>query len=304
VGKYARAGAATGAVAGTAVTPGVGTVVGGVAGYALGGLFDSENYGAVQQDWSQVVHGRGLQDESRAGQSQLAEALWRRQQGLEPSLAQMQYQQSRQQNLQDTASMAASSRGDAFGQALAHRQAADVAATTGQQYASQGAMLRAQEQMQTEGQLAGVYDAQRSGDLQYTQQEAQLQVEQAKWQADMINAQREADSKKDAGLLGAVGTAGAALIPSDKRIKTAVKPGDDAAERFLEALTAYRYRYKDDDSTEHLGVMAQDMEQSALGKEAVRETSGGKAIHKSDAMGAMLAALANLHERVQKVESK
>jgi hypothetical protein len=53
-----------------------------------------------------------------------------------------------------------------------------------------------------------------------------------------------------------------------------------------------------------LGVMAQDLEKSKLGKEAVSEGDAGKIVDYKDLQPKMLASLAALNQRLKKIEGK
>lgn len=104
------------------------------------------------------------------------------------------------------------------------------------------------------------------------------------------------------GVINGAASAGAALV-SDRNLKTDIADGKKDTEGFLEAVRAHRFRYKGDD-TEHLGVMAQEIEKAPGGKGMVRETPIGKAIDVPQAVGRLLAASSTLHERIKKLEAK
>jgi len=108
------------------------------------------------------------------------------------------------------------------------------------------------------------------------------------------------------GLLGAaMGGAGIAMM-SDRRLKQDIAGADDDATQFLRALKAYKYKYKDEKhgKGEQLGIMAQDLEKTRLGRQAVIETSEGKAVHGAKLAGALAAAAASLDKRLSKVEAR
>src|SRR6185436_3162458 len=88
---------------------------------------------------------------------------------------------------------------------------------------------------------------------------------------------------------------GAAAI-SDRRLKTDIEPGDDAANKAMRKLPAFAYRYKDErhGAGDQLGPMAQDLEKAGL-KHTVMNTPGGKMVDTrklSLANTAMVSALA------------
>jgi hypothetical protein len=104
---------------------------------------------------------------------------------------------------------------------------------------------------------------------------------------------------RDLGMMGMQG--------SDRRIKTDVDDGDEEAGKFLKGLKAHTYKYKD--PKKHggglfLGIMAQDLERSKLGKQAVMDTPHGKMVHGARLATALAAATATLDKRLSKLESK
>lgn len=78
--------------------------------------------------------------------------------------------------------------------------------------------------------------------------------------------------------LSAGTTLGAAgIAASDERIKKDIKGvDDDAASRLAKALEFKEFKYKDDpNETNHVGVMAQDLEKDPLGRKLVHENDEG-----------------------------
>lgn len=98
------------------------------------------------------------------------------------------------------------------------------------------------------------------------------------------------------------GIAGAALL-SDRDAKTSIKRADKDADRLLDGLRAYSYRYKDarHGAGRQLGVMAQDLERAGL-HQAVTRTPAGKTVDVGKLAGGLAAAAARLHDRVTKLE--
>jgi hypothetical protein len=80
--------------------------------------------------------------------------------------------------------------------------------------------------------------------------------------------------------------------------------GGKDADDFVKGLRAYRYRYTDEKhgKGEQLGIMAQDLERTRLGKQAVIDTPAGKAVHGAKLAGALAAVTARLGERLDKLE--
>jgi hypothetical protein len=96
-----------------------------------------------------------------------------------------------------------------------------------------------------------------------------------------------------------------AMMKSDRRAKTDIVEDEDDAQRAVEKLRSYRYRYKDkrDGEGEQLGVMAQELEKGPL-KHAVIDTPGGKVVHGAKLAGANTALIAGLARRVRDLEGK
>lgn len=120
-------------------------------------------------------------------------------------------------------------------------------------------------------------------------------------QAQLQNTGMFPDLLQAGGALG-----GAALMASDERLKTDVMDGGEAVDEMLEALRPMVYRYKDERHGEglRLGVMAQDLEQSELGRGVVFEDAEGKKVDISKALSLALAANARLAQRVADLERK
>lgn len=91
---------------------------------------------------------------------------------------------------------------------------------------------------------------------------------------------------------------------SDKRAKTDVADGDDAADEFMDKLAPKTYRYKEGDARKLLGIMAQDVEQSAAGKSMVKETDRGKVLDAGALMSGLAASVVRLNNRLRKLEDK
>lgn len=314
-------GGAIGSAAGPAGTIG-GAMLGHSLGSALGGMFDDDGFAVdpYAYDFRYADEERAAQRRAREQQDALAAELWRRQQGLAPSVAERQLAQTTQQQQAATASIAASARGGAMGQAAAQQEAARQQAYIGQTAAGQAATLRAQEQAQAEGALAQLYGQQRQQDLAAQQGEVttQLGVGQQRVAEQGVGAQAyAADRQAQTGMFGAFAGAGSSLLGgglaakaggggqlSDRRAKTDIEPMSDRdLEGLLEALKAYWYRYKGDGGPRHGGVMAQDVGESKLGEALLRRDDEGMLnIDQGDGLSAALASLGNLHERVAKLE--
>jgi hypothetical protein len=88
------------------------------------------------------------------------------------------------------------------------------------------------------------------------------------------------------------------------------KEGETPVNDFMDALQAYRYRYKEPEKHgrgERIGVMAQDMEKSKLGDSLIVKDSKGLRHIDMDPQKfnpLVLASLADLNKRLRKVESE
>jgi len=95
---------------------------------------------------------------------------------------------------------------------------------------------------------------------------------------------------------------------SDERTKKKVRHAKDL-DSMLERLKPYEYEYKEPDHPlrgrgSHVGVMAQDLEKSKLGKPMVKDSPIGKVVNYGQHASTMMAAIARVHERVKDLEGK
>lgn len=92
-----------------------------------------------------------------------------------------------------------------------------------------------------------------------------------------------------------VGSSGGQMLFSDKRVKKDIESVSkkDLGE-FRKALKAYSFNYKDEEmgEGEHIGVMAQDLEKSKLGRTVVEEKDGVKQINLKKLASLSLAMMA------------
>lgn len=110
----------------------------------------------------------------------------------------------------------------------------------------------------------------------------------------------------EGGLLNTAGNIGAGYMISDKTKKKDVAdvPANDL-EEFMASLDPKSFKYKDPNQPgasggDNVGVMAQDVEKTPIGKTAVTDTPDGKAIDIKKLMGVVLAAIAELHQNQEK----
>lgn len=99
-------------------------------------------------------------------------------------------------------------------------------------------------------------------------------------------------------------------IGSDRNIKENIDNSDIEIEKFLNALKAYKYDYKNPNTPftsegKQFSVMAQDLEKTPVGKAMVEEDEDGtKLVNYAKGFGAILAAQANLNKRLSELEDK
>ena len=123
------------------------------------------------------------------------------------------------------------------------------------------------------------------------------------------NAITEARSKMlGGGMQGGAALGAAAIAASDKNMKKNIKPNKET-QAFLNALSDNEYEYKDPSlpgtqSGKNYGPMAQDLEKTAMGKTAVRETANGKYVDSARGFLLALSGLANLNQRLSALEAK
>lgn len=108
--------------------------------------------------------------------------------------------------------------------------------------------------------------------------------------------------------LGQMATTGAAVatIASDERAKKGIAPTSPAAlDRFIDALgKAYDFDYKDqaDGKGRKHGLMAQDLDDTEIGKDIVEpEASGKKVINTTEFLTALGAAVGRLNQKIEEM---
>lgn len=91
---------------------------------------------------------------------------------------------------------------------------------------------------------------------------------------------------------------------SDITLKQDVVRGDEAAYEFLNTLEPILYSYKDEKHGRgvFLGISAQDMEQSRIGRSIVETTNDGKQLDSWKLISALVGCIAHLNGRIQLLE--
>lgn len=214
---------------------------------------------------------------------------------------------------------------NAFQQALAAQQqqfgmqsernlANQLALAQANQGANPLAALRSAQQAAAQQNLQ-LGQEQRLAALQAQQQATGLQLQErgqdVQSALSVLQGNKQAPKKDDtADILQGLGglAAGGAKIfaASDEKLKKSVKPASKDINAFLEALNSKEFKYKDSKNGkgERVGVMAQDMEKSKIGKMLVKDTPDGKMIDMANGFGAVLAAQAELNKRLKAIEKK
>jgi hypothetical protein len=132
---------------------------------------------------------------------------------------------------------------------------------------------------------------------------------------EKTKAQAASDAAKaKAGLWGNVIGAGGSvagglvskLSDEDEKDISAEEPDLDA---FMESLKPMIYKYKHPEAPGaapgvEVGVMAQDVEKTPVGRTMVKETPGGKMLDGEKGFGVILAALAALNEKIDKMSGE
>ena len=129
----------------------------------------------------------------------------------------------------------------------------------------------------------------------------------AEMEVSLANAKN--DTSQENAILGGIATIAAAWLMSDRRVKKNIKPAKTKVQDFLDSLHAYSYEYKQPDSPgarhgEMLGVMAQDLEKTTLGKQFVRDTPAGKLVDMGQGLAAILASQSYLNSRMKRLEAR
>ncbi len=131
---------------------------------------------------------------------------------------------------------------------------------------------------------------------------------------EQLAFQREkAEADRSSNLWGSIfsglSTLAAAALPifigSDERMKSDVNRGKtkNAAYDFLENLDVAQYKMPGSNTPE-MGVMAQSMEKTPLGQQAVEEVGGVKGVNVNEAFKSLIVAQKEMHDRIKKLEGK
>jgi hypothetical protein len=233
-----------------------------------------------------------MTSEAREAERQAILGLNRIATGRKPSIGQQQMAMNMDMANRQALALAASSRG-ASNPMLAFRQAQLANQQMGLEGAQQASIMGQQERMQAQQMLLGQAAAQRGVAL------------------NSATANQQTDANTRGQTLNMVsGLGGAAMLASDERVKEDIKPmsniGKEIAE-FVKHIKPSEYEYSDPKhgTGKKVGVMAQDLEKSKIGQTMVDQAPDGtKMVDTNKAIGALLAAAAEMHKKIDKLENK
>ena len=160
---------------------------------------------------------------------------------------------------------------------------------------SQGLTLE-QARLQAEQQIAA-----NEAQMRARESEFQRDLEFQRSEAGKGRTERRKASQRDligrlaGGIIGGGASIAAAAL-SDEKAKENVTDGKDSVQAFLDSISPKDFNYKGD-SSRKTGVMAQDVEKTALGEPIVEEMEGMKTVQPD--IGLLLASLAQMNERLK-----
>jgi hypothetical protein len=189
-------------------------------------------------------------------------------------------------------------------------------------YEQEAALANQQARIQAEQQAEQNYqqylsmgmsreEAQQKATAEYHALIAQQQMNQQQIEAQIAQSNQAQKVKSRGNLVsGIVGAAGgiAASIFSDERVKTNIKDvPKKSLGSFLSSLKGKSYDYKSpehdhDPGDKHIGVMAQALEKTKLGKSVVSEEEGKKKISLGRALQLLLAGEGHLYREIQSLK--
>lgn len=96
-------------------------------------------------------------------------------------------------------------------------------------------------------------------------------------------------------------SSGMGALMSDSNLKQSISSGDQEIQRLMDAISPKEFEYKDPNygAGKLVGVMAQDIQKSPMGEEAVVETQDGLGIDQNKGLSTALAGIANLNKRLK-----
>jgi hypothetical protein len=291
-----------------------GFALGGVAGAGLANMIggggptgaNSAQEGAREQLSDEAYRQKQMLVGVQEKQKDFAQQLADRALGKTPSVAEMQMKAAQDRSIAQQIAMAKANRSANPG--LMARTQANNAAAQAQQVNQAAAAARLLEQQQNQ-QMFGNYLGQQQQNF------LGLATSQANAANNVASANLQAQQNQNQ-LMGGMMQAGATVLAapavlSDKKEKKEIKSGKKDSKNFLDALSSHSYKYKNPEKPgagegEHLSVMAQDLEKAGpVGRSMVTQApTGEKMVDYGRGFGAILAAQADLNERLNQIESK
>jgi hypothetical protein len=197
--------------------------------------------------------------------------------------------------------------------AMANQQATNAAMSQNQQLNQQTNLARLQAQMQQQQLNDEQVRAMMGGQVGALQNDFGMRRDLIGIQSGVNQYNAGANDRGNSSIGSMIG--GAASIGlmalSDERAKTDVTtPSKARIGEFLSTIGAHEYRYKDPSlpgagAGRYLSPMAQELEQSEIGRSMVEEGPDGfKRVNYGKGLGAILATAAHLNERLSKLEGK
>jgi hypothetical protein len=229
--------------------------------------------------------GENINNPYAADQKDLIEKLKTRAFGIgQPSMAEEQTKQNMANVLQDQVSAVRSSPG--LNPALQARLIQNAGQNAQTEVAKQGTIAKLAEQDANVNQLSNAVMG--AGNQEIGRQQAEGQAQGSRYD-------------RFGKTLSAVGTAMAA---SDERSKKNIHDTQGEASDLIDHLKGKLYEYKDNSNGEgvHVGIMAQDLEKSPLGRSMVFEENGMKKVDFGKGFGAVLAAVTEINDRLKDLE--
>lgn len=269
----------------------------------IGGIAD-ESQSAIDQRQrlnEQGARAGGFANTGEFGYNEMGAEAAARRQHLErlasgqDSIAKEQLRQGLAQNMAQQRSMAASA--SPANAAMAARQASMNMGRATSGMAGQAVTAQLAERQAAEKALADMILRQREQDMNVALGSRRTAVDA------YGNVKPEGSTLDKWG--GAITGAATVATKSDERLKRDIKDGDSAANRVIDGLKSYRFKYKDEKygKGERLGIMAQGIERAGL-KHAVIDEPDGKAIHAGHLSTANTAMIGAHGRRLSKLEGK
>lgn len=276
---------------------------------------------AFDQSNQQLTNALGQQKALTTASAPALQQLALTAQGKGPSLANAQLKAAQDRNLAQLVAQQSANRGQGGGSAARNLA---VASTAGNRNVAQdSAQARIQEINQARTQLldekANADLAAKSGidtSYQYSIAPSTALQDYEKTKAGIASQMAQIDATKyaarkagQAQMLGSLFGGAGAAIASDKKLKKDVKSESEKMEKFLSAIKAKSFEYKNENALgaspgDKFGVMAQDLEKSEVGKTLVKDTPNGKMVDVNQTVMAVLAAQSDLNKRLKSMEKK